>query len=36
MPKKLFPSMRAPRANSIRAKLAQLSLSDKDITQAIA
>lgn len=36
MPKKLFSPMRTPRADTIRAKLAQLSLCDKDITEAIA
>lgn len=36
MSKKIFARMRARRADTIRAKLAQLSLTDKDITQAIA
>lgn len=36
MTKKLFAPMRTRRADTIRAKLAQLSLSDKDITEAIA
>ena len=35
MPKKLFAPMRARRADTIRAKLAQFSLSEKNITEAI-
>ena len=36
MTKKLCAPMRARRADTIRAKLGQLSPSDKDITEAIA
>ena len=35
MTKKLFAPMRARRADTIRAKLAQLSLSEKNISEAI-